>query len=40
MASHRRKHQQEIAHEPVVADQPVEQISPAIPPRLGWPSRF
>ena len=38
MASHRRKHQQEIAH--VAADQCVEQIAPAIPPRQDWPSSF
>jgi hypothetical protein len=38
MASHRRKHQQEIAH--VAEDQRVEQIAPAIPPRQDWPSSF
>ena len=38
MASHRRKHHEEIAH--VADDQRVEQIDSAVPPRQDWPPSF
>jgi general stress protein YciG len=40
MASRRRKHQQETAHESVAEDQRVEQTNPATPSLQDWPSSY